>query len=710
MALALHGVHAMRSILALVVLCASACTTADATDPPDDDVGQGEVDQAVTTTPALSLARTFVVDGWVSAAATDGKTLYMGGQFRYIGERSGELAVVSPDTGARHKVVTEMGGGAVFAMVPDDGGGFYVVGDFRRAGSFTTRALAHLQADGTWDPAWRFEFQGEVFAIVKDSSRVYVGGSFATVNGQSRRNFAAFERSTASLVPGTPAVSAFVRAMAISPSTGRLFVGGDFDGEGGLLERIDLPAMTVSSWNPGTPDGSVRSLLAVGSGLYVGGGFQHIGSVARGGVASIDQATGAVRPYNPNTDGTVLTMVRTGSVLYLGGQFTTVGGQPRTAVAAVDASTGALQPWRVDIGSGFPIVFSVLPTAGAIYIGGGFDTVDGRTRHNAAAVDPGTGNVLAWNPHPNAGVWALQMRGSDVMLGGQFISVNGSDRRNLAAMDLTTRKSTSWAPVTGDVNPDWDYVKSMTMRGSTVWIGGRFDSLNGQPRENFAALSTAGDVLPFRADTDDEVATMAATSSRVYLGGSFNTVGGRPRAQLAAVDPTTGNVLAWAPTIGRVNSLVVAGPRLYAGGFGQLLGAWDVNGVAQPVPTVDGAVYSLAWDGSAVYISGQYQNIGGQARNGLAATVPGTTTVTSWNPPMEPFRQASVGVSDDYVYTGDSGVLRVFSKSTGALQSFSPHGAGGNAFIVLDDKLIDVGVGSVDYYATGGIAELTGNP
>src|SRR5205814_5885078 len=129
--------------------------------------------------------------------------------------------------------------------------------------------------------------------------------------------------------------------------------------------------------------------------------------------------------------------------------------------------------------------------------------------------------------------------------------------------------------------------------------GGRFTTLNGQPRVNFGALSTGGDALPFRADTNDDVSAIAATSARIYLGGYFTTINGTRRDHLAAVDPSTGATLGWAPGLGsQVQTIVVAGPRLYAGGFGSFLGAWDVNGVAQPVPSVDGPVLSLAYDGT----------------------------------------------------------------------------------------------------------------
>ncbi len=139
---------------------------------------------SASAAPSLSLERTFVTDGTVLATASDGSQLFIGGRFTYIGQRSGELALVSPTTGLRDKSVPELGGGVVNAIVPDGSGGYFVGGDMRSAGSIRLRGLAHLRSDGTWDPVFKPSISGGVVnAVAVDATRVYVGGSFKTVNG-----------------------------------------------------------------------------------------------------------------------------------------------------------------------------------------------------------------------------------------------------------------------------------------------------------------------------------------------------------------------------------------------------------------------------------------------------------------------------------------------------------------------------------------------
>ncbi len=686
----------MRVSLSLVIVCLASCTA-----------DQAEVEQPATT-PSLSLARTFVTDGIVTAAATDGATLYLGGAFHYIGQRSGEYALVSATSGARDKSVPELGGGDVDAILPDGSGGYFFAGDFRSAGSVSTRALAHLTSSSTWDPAWKLQIDGVVYALAHDSSRLYIGGSFNHVNGNVHRNFAAFDLATGALVAGTPDVGGAVRALAVS-STG-LFLGGEFGSVGGIthshLARLDLPAMTVAAWNPGTFDNDVRALFPQGTGLYVAGAFTTIGSLARGHVASIDQSTAVVRGYNPNTNGTVFAIQRLGTTLYLGGQFTTVGGQPHELVAAVDASNGSVLAWHPAITG--TTVFGLLATTSAVYVGG---NIDGYAR----AYDPASGSALAWNPKPNGGALAFATHPSGILLGGDFTSVGGYARTNFAAIDLSTGRPTSWAPTT-DTDPN-NRIETMLLRGSTLYVGGVFNAIDGQPRANLAALSTAGAVLPLRADTDGRVHTLTTLGSTLYVGGEFTQVAGAARNHLAAVDATSGALAPWNPgfTGTGVLTLVGVGSTIYAGGFGQNLAAYDAtSGAAQPVPSVDGEVDALAYDGTNIYAAGFYNTIGGQARNSLASFAPGSTTVTSWNPATPQFRRFdAIGVSGSYVYVNDVGKIDTVDKTSGALASFTTRILNGtiDEIIPLADRILFLGgFHDIDNVAQQDVAEYLGTP
>lgn len=698
----------MRAFAVLCLVAMGCLGSVDATnDGPDEPQAQAE---QASTTPALSLARTYVTDGYIHAATLDGNTLYVGGYFRYIGQRSGEVALVSASTGTR-STFPAIGGGYVSAILSDGKGGYFFGGDFRRVGSLSTRGLAHLRSDGTWDPAWKFQITGSVRTLARDSSRLYVGGSFVNINGQSRTELAVLDLATGTVLPPAPRLEAPVSSIAVTSNY--VFVAIDAsDGAepGGGVVRLDGPSLTQSTWNPGGFDGPVSYVLAYGSGLYVAGSFTHVGSLARGHVASIDQATAAVRPYNPNTDLPVFAIQRVGTTLYLVGQFTTVGGQPRSYVAAVNASTGAVLPWHPDT-TGMEWASVVYATSSAVYVGG---VGDGDVPTSALAFDASSAARLAWDPRPNAAVYAIAPHPSGLLLGGYFTSTGGSLRRNLAAIDITTGKATSWAPVT-DADPGTG-VWAMTRIGSAIYVAGTFSSLGGQPRAHLGAISTSGSVLPFRADTDALVEALAAIGTTVYLGGQFTTVGGVARDRLAAVDATSGALRSWNPGTGphEVITLLPVGSTVYVGGNAGLAAYDGSTGAARPAPAVSGYVYGLGYDGSHVFVGGAYSTIGGVSRNSLASIDPNTATVTSWNPAVPQYQRFyAVAASPSYVYAQDDSKLYTLDQSTGAVESFSPRflNARSDVILPLSDRLILVGAfHDIDNIGQQNIAMYLGTP
>ena len=62
------------------------------------------------------------------------------------------------------------------------------------------------------------------------------------------------------------------------------------------------------------------------------------------------------------------------------------------------------------------------------------------------------------------------------------------------------------------------------MSGTTVYAGGKFDTIGGQTRHNLAALDSLGTATSWNPNVNDIVAALALSGSTLYVGGSFNTV------------------------------------------------------------------------------------------------------------------------------------------------------------------------------------------
>ncbi|MBI5161880.1 MAG: PKD domain-containing protein, partial [Micrococcales bacterium] len=190
----------------------------------------------------------------------------------------------------------------------------YAVGSFSNAraagtaagqGALTSRAnaLAYDIVTGQLT-SWAPTVNGVVKAITAspDGSRIYLGGSFNQVNGQTRYNFAAVDAATGALIPG------------VTPSIG------------------------------GT---GVYALTATASVVYVGGLFTQANATPRGNLAAFSTSNGALLGWAPTTDQQVDAMVMdpSGSKVIVGGRFYLVNSAVQRGLAALDLANGAILPW-----------------------------------------------------------------------------------------------------------------------------------------------------------------------------------------------------------------------------------------------------------------------------------------------------------------------------------------------------------------------------
>src|SRR6185503_19547223 len=108
--------------------------------------------------------------------------------------------------------------------------------------------------------------------------------------------------------------------------------------------------------------------------------------------------------------------------------------------------------------------------------------------------------------------------------------------------------------------------------GGTLYLGGAFTSINGEPRARLAALEAAtGALTPWAPALDGEALELAVLGGSVYVVGAFATVAGEPRRAIAQIRAVDGRATDWDPAAnagatGR--ALRVTGETLYFGGSG----------------------------------------------------------------------------------------------------------------------------------------------
>lgn len=369
--------------------------------------------------------------------------------------------------------------------------------------------LAPLCGQASEVPEDFVELNGPAYAGAIRGGILYLGGAFTTVDGSSFPRMAAINLPlNQPIATWAPQLNGVVRTLALSANGGMLYVGGDFT-QIGALARGRLAALSVvnggvlSTWNAsGEADtnGTVRAMVLSSDGrtLYIGGDFTQVGGVARNRLASLNAATGAVLPWNPNANGPVraLALSADGATLFAGGDFSIIGGQPRQGLAALQAVNGKATTWNPALAPG-GTVYSLLRAGATLYAGGDFGQIGGAARNNLAALDTAidSGMATAWNPDVGGAVHALALAGDGARLyaGGTFSTVNGGVARSRIAgfrTDVAGADALAWDPGFDSAITSIDFLLT-SAGGDTLYSGGDFTRIGATNRAGLAAFGIA---------------------------------------------------------------------------------------------------------------------------------------------------------------------------------------------------------------------------
>ncbi|GAA1922054.1 LamG domain-containing protein [Nocardioides marmoribigeumensis] len=293
-------------------------------------------------------------------------------------------------------------------------------------------------------------------------------------------------------VPGTTATGAALRARATDPTP---------------TSDTRFTAQPLPTYQT---NGVVYAVEAVGNVVYVGGNFTKVRppgaapgtrEVARRNMAAFNATTGALLPFShafrapsypiPSSgvyDKECSRGARAGtytcdtvyeirashdrSRIFVGGDFQTVDGRVRGNVAAFRVSSGALTSFRVDRVYGR--VRALVPSASRLYIGGQISQVSGRRRYKVAAVRTDNGALTSWAPRVNGYVIAMAITADQkrVIIGGDFDRVNGQLRRGVRAVSAATGANTAWSgnPLRGTNGGRRSYVTDLAVDRDTVYV------------------------------------------------------------------------------------------------------------------------------------------------------------------------------------------------------------------------------------------------
>ena len=231
-----------------------------------------------------------MANGYIKASAQYGNVLFVGGSFQKIG------ASVSPGPNLPPAVDGYTGLAAIDMTT----------------GQAISNFMPQLTANANQELV--------VLALAVVGNRLYVGGQFSTVEGESHYNLAAID---------------------INPTTIRGTVVSGFDPVVGIPGNANEHSFDVKTILPGS------------DGIYIGGGFGKVDGKGRPKTAKLDWNGDLINAYKtPGVNGSVndLVWAADGQSIFLAGHFTQLGvGNSRVALGRIDPTTGATLPWTVPL-------------------------------------------------------------------------------------------------------------------------------------------------------------------------------------------------------------------------------------------------------------------------------------------------------------------------------------------------------------------------
>jgi hypothetical protein len=491
----------------------------------------------------------------------------------------------------------------IFDIDYDPSGNVYVGGSFTQSQSPVNR---FMEIDTTVVPNDLTNLQpvfggGTVYTVAKDEANdiYYIGGSFSSVYGQSRSNFAAISGDGTLIdYAVNPNFGGAIRDIEFDSARNRLYVAGQFFSVNSDSTKSYFCVLNAA-------DGSVIS--------------------TPGDASSTCYAV----KYDSNNDR-----------IYVGGQYTSFFGNSRSRFAVIDASTLNLisftnnptfnsTVWDIDVDS----------NTNDVYVGGQFTTVSTSASFtkNRYVVFDSSMNVIddVEDIQFDSTVYAIErdVINDRINFGGQFNNIFRSIER-FSIIDSETEELSVIAP---KFNSTIRTIKKDINR-NIYYVGGNFTQVNNQTRNRFAAISGDGTLIDYAVNPDfgSDVYSIDIDYARdkIYVGGAFNTTNGdATKSYLAALSGADCSSLNFAEangavyavkydpdrdiihTAGSFTTIDDGGGSVTRNRFASISGDGTLIDYAVN-PNVNSVVYTLDFDSinGDIYLGGAFTTVNGTER------------------------------------------------------------------------------------------------
>jgi Concanavalin A-like lectin/glucanases superfamily len=365
-------------------------------------------------------------------------------------------------------------------------------------------------------PAW--QTNASVMGLTVANGKAYAGGRFTSVRppgaaagtGEVARTYlAAFNQNTGALDTGfNHTLNGLVWAIASSADGSRIFVGGDFTKVDGQTRNRAAAFDTatgalVSNWKPSVSY-RVKALAVSGSTVYLGGSFGLVNNIARPRAAAVTTSTATLLPWAPQVDNDVYAMdvADDGSRVYVGGNFSNINGTALWAVASLDPITAGLQPFAAAAAVPTPApgctsrVKDIETSGNRVYFANAGD--GGGCFDGTWAADVATGS-LVWKNNCLGATEAVTVVNGWLYKGSHahdcsYQGGNGFPQgasRFLLTQNLDNGDLGPWFPQTNTGAPTAVGPLVSATGGSDLWVGGDFTTVNGAGQQGLTRFTSA---------------------------------------------------------------------------------------------------------------------------------------------------------------------------------------------------------------------------
>lgn len=374
-------------------------------------------------------------------------------------------------------------------------------------------------------PSSMWQTNNDVEALEVSNGVLYAGGLFTSVRppgaaaGTSetpRTYLAAFNASTGALITSfNVTLNGRVDDISASPDGTRLYIVGSFTTVNGVAKNrvaaLSIPSGTLVSGFTANANKPVVAVDSTNTRVYVSGDFTTIRNTAKARFAALNASNGTLVTgftADLNARANAIEIAPDGSRVLVGGNFTTVNGGPPSGMASVDPDTGALEQWDANVDQ--PIntncagrVSDIVAAGDTAYVTGEGDPPGCYEGTYSARISDGH---LNWNSSCLGASQGLALVGGILYKGSHEhdCAFNAGDSRggfvggtsretfqhwHLVAQDVSNGGFLHWTPDTngGKVGP-----KVMATDGSQIFVGGDFRQVEGVNQRGLTRFAAGG--------------------------------------------------------------------------------------------------------------------------------------------------------------------------------------------------------------------------